>query len=153
VSSDFANLFTRAQQTRDLSPLSPLIDAVPAARYLGLALELHGDDGNELRARLDFAPHIVGNALLPAIHGGVIGTLLESAAIYGLLWETRTGRVPKTISITIEFLRSAKATTTWAGTEISHQGRFVSRVRAFAWQDDPAKPVATATAHFLLARD
>jgi uncharacterized protein (TIGR00369 family) len=141
------DLFVRARDARDLSALT---NAVPVARYLGLGLELHGD---ELRARLDFSPHPVGNALLPAIHGGVLGTLLESAAIYGLLWDTRTGKVPKTISITIEFLRSARATTTWAGTEISHQGRFVSRVRAFACQDDPAKPVATATAHLLLARE
>jgi uncharacterized protein (TIGR00369 family) len=145
--ADLADLFSRARESGDLSPL---IAAVPVARYLGLALELHDD---QLRARLDFAPHLVGNALLPALHGGVLGTLLESAAIYGLLWETRTGRVPKTISITIEFLRTARATTTWAATEISHQGRHVSRVRAFAWQDEPAKPVATATAHFLLARD
>lgn len=145
--AELADLFSQAEKTGDLRPL---IDFVPAARYLGMALELHGDD---LRARLDFKPHLVGNPLLPAIHGGVIGTLLESAAIYGLLWETRTGRVPKTISITIEYLRPARPITTWAGTEISHQGRFVSRVRAFAWQEDPQKPVANATAHFLLARD
>jgi acyl-coenzyme A thioesterase PaaI-like protein len=50
--------------------------------------------------------------------------------------------MPKTISITVEYLRSAKATTTWARTEIIHHGRRVATVRGVAYQDDVAKPVA-----------
>jgi uncharacterized protein (TIGR00369 family) len=144
--ADLRSLLGDAERSGDLGPL---IDAVPCARFLGIRLEL---DADGLRARLDFAPHLVGNALLPALHGGVLGTLLESAAIYALLWDTRSPRVPKTISLTIDYLRSARAVTTFARTEISHQGRRVSTVRAFAWQDDPARPVATATVHCLLPR-
>jgi len=137
-------LVEAARQGGDLAPLTA---AIPAARFLGLAVERHGD---ELLTRLDFAPHLVGNALLPALHGGTIAALLESAAIYGLLWDTRSEGMPKTISITVEYLRSAKATTTWARTEIIHHGRRVATVRGVAYQDDVAKPVAAATVHLLV---
>jgi uncharacterized protein (TIGR00369 family) len=135
------------EAARQGGPLGPVTDAVPAARFLGLALERHGD---ELRTRLDYAPHLVGNATLPALHGGTMAALLESAAIYGLLWDTRSEGIPKTISITVEYLRSAKAMTTWARTEIIHHGRRVATVRGVAYQDDPGRPVAAATVHLLI---
>ncbi len=144
--SSLRALFEEARRTRDLQPL---VDAVPLSRFIGLALEL---EGGTLRARLDFDPRLVGNALLPALHGGVLGALLESTAIYALLWDAPSDRVPKTISLTVEYLRSAKPTTTWARTDVTRQGRRVATVRGIAWQDDPARPVAAANAHFLMAQ-
>jgi uncharacterized protein (TIGR00369 family) len=141
---DLKLLFEEARRTGELGPL---VDVVPCARFLGLVLE-PADGG--LRARLDFRPELVGNATLPALHGGVLGTLLESAAIYALLWETPAATVPKTVSLTIEFLHPARAQTTWARSEVSRQGRRVATVRAVAWQDDPGRPVAIASAHLLL---
>jgi uncharacterized protein (TIGR00369 family) len=139
-----AALFERARHTGDFSSL---VDAVPCARFLGLSIEPVGD---ELHARLEFAPHLVGNSLLPALHGGTIGTLLESVAIFALLWESPAGGVPRTINVTIEYLRTARTVTTWARAEITRQGRRVATVRALAWQDDPSRPVAAANAHFLV---
>jgi uncharacterized protein (TIGR00369 family) len=143
-----ADLLALLENARRTGDVGSLIAAVPCARFLGLALE-RVDGG--LRTRLDFAPHLIGNALLPALHGGAIGALLESAAIFGLLWETDASRLPKTISVTIEYLRSARARTTWARTEITRQGQRVATVRALAYQEDPARLVAAANAHFLLA--
>jgi acyl-coenzyme A thioesterase PaaI-like protein len=40
---------------------------------------------------------------------------------------------------------------TFARAIITKHGRRVANVRAEAWQDDPARPVAAAHAHFLLA--
>ncbi len=143
------DLRTLVEEARRTGVPAPLVDAVPFARFLGLGLEL---DGSGLVTRLDYTPPLIGNALLPALHGGVLGALLESAAIYGLLWETPSDRVPKTISLTVEYLRSARATTTWARTDVTRQGRRVATVRALAWQDDPGRPVAAANAHFLMGR-
>src|SRR5262245_57208852 len=123
---DIQAKFEEARRTRDPAPL---VEMVPCARFLGLALELEGD---ELRARLDYAPQLVGNSLLPALHGGVLGTLLESAAIYALLWDTPAKELPKTISLTIEFLHPARPRTTWARSEVTRQGRRVATVRASA---------------------
>ena len=141
-------LLDRARRTGDFGPM---VEAVPYARFLGISVE-PGPTG-ELLARLRSAPHVVGNALLPALHGGAISALLESAAIFGLLWETREAEVlatPRTISITIEYLRSARTVDTLARAEITRHGRRVAAVRTVAWQEDPSKPVAAANVHFLL---
>jgi uncharacterized protein (TIGR00369 family) len=146
--STMRELLVQARRTGDFGPLA---EAVPYARFVGLGVET--SPSGELVTRLRAAPHVIGNALLPALHGGAISALLESAAIFGLLWETRDAEViatPRTISITIEYLRSARTVDTLARAEITRQGRRVAAVRAVAWQEDPAKPVAAANAHFLL---
>ena len=60
--------------------------------------------------------------------------------------------VPKTINITVEYLRSGKPQDTFARAVFTKHGRRVANVRAYAWQDDPTKPVAAANAHFLLVQ-
>jgi acyl-coenzyme A thioesterase PaaI-like protein len=66
------------------------------------------------------------------------------------MWMADTLRVPKTINITVEYLRSGKPQDTFARCEITRQGRRVANVRVVAWQEDRAKPIAAATAHLLL---
>jgi acyl-coenzyme A thioesterase PaaI-like protein len=58
--------------------------------------------------------------------------------------------VPKTITITIDYLRSARPVDTFARGIVTKQGRRVANVRVEAWQEDPAQPVAAANAHFLV---
>ncbi len=146
-----AELLALLEAARAGGDLGALSAAVPAARFLGLVVE-RAEDG-DLRTRLDFSPHLVGNSLIPALHGGAIGTLLESTAIFALLWEGGSTGLPRTINVTIEYLRTARTVTTWGRAEITKQGRRVATVRAMAWQDDPARPVAAANAHFLLPGD
>ena len=145
--TDLGPLIELARTTGDFRPF---VEAIPFARFLGITVE---PDGEELVTKMTFAPHLVGNALLPALHGGTLGALLESAAIFGVLWESRKqpiGRGLKIINITVEYLRSARVTDTFARAEITRQGRRVATVRSFAWQEDRDKPVAVANAHFLL---
>ena len=78
--------------------------------------------------------------MLPALHGGVIGSLLETAAIAQVIWELRTPRLPKPVDITIDYLRSGRAVTSYARARIAKQGRRVVNVHAEMWQDDEAKP-------------
>jgi uncharacterized protein (TIGR00369 family) len=142
---DLKALLAHARATGELGPL---IAAIPAARFLQLSGEL-GPDG--LRARMTFSPHLVGNSLLPALHGGTLGALLESTAVFALLLEGEPpAALPRIINLTVEYLRSARAVDTFARAEITRQGRRVATVRAYAWQDDPERPVAAANAHFLL---
>jgi acyl-coenzyme A thioesterase PaaI-like protein len=78
---------------------------------------------------------------------------MESTAIFKLLWQGETTTVPKTINITVEYLRSARAEDVFARAVFTRHGRRVANVRVFAFQDDPERPVAVATAHFLLVQD
>ncbi|WP_290818359.1 PaaI family thioesterase [Ferrovibrio sp.] len=84
------------------------------------------------------------------MHGGVVGALLESAAIVQLIWSADADRIPKIIDLQVDYLRSARPVETFARAIITKHGRRVANVRAEAWQDDPARPVAAAHAHFLL---
>lgn len=141
-----------SQRTRTTEEVRALLEAIPYCRFIGITVE-DGSDGG-IVSRLRFGEQIVGNAALPAIHGGVIGAFLETAAIVELLRLTPDdGTLPKPVDITIAYLRSARAVDTFARTIVTKHGRRVVNVRVEAWQDDPARPVATAQGHFLVARD
>jgi uncharacterized protein (TIGR00369 family) len=127
-----------------------ILDAVPYSQFLGLQASLQG---GELITTMRYADHLIGNPALPALHGGTLGALLESAAIFELLWRAETIVLPKTITFTVDFLRSGAARDTYASATITRQGRRVANVRVEAWQQDRATPVATAHAIFLVMRD
>jgi len=124
-----------------------LQEAIPYAQFMGITAELV--DGDVI-GRMRYSDHLVGNATVPALHGGTLGALMETTAIFKLLWRGETTTVPKTINITVEYLRSACPQDVLARAEFTRCGRRVANVRVFAWQDDPNHPVAVASAHFLL---
>ncbi len=137
-------LLAEARASRDFSAV---VRAIPFASFLGMDLV---EEGSDLVAKLRFAPHLVGNPMIPALHGGTLGALLESIAIFAILADLEGPKGPKTISITVEYLRSARPVDTFARAEVVRQGRRVATVRSFAWQDDPKKPVAAANVQLLL---
>jgi uncharacterized protein (TIGR00369 family) len=132
---------------RDTGDFTGIQEAIPYARFMGITAELA--DGDVI-GQMRYSDHLVGNASLPALHGGTLGALMESTAIFKLLWHGETTEVPKTINITVEYLRSARPEDVFARAEFTRHGRRVANVRVFAYQDDPQRPVAVATAHFLL---
>ncbi len=127
--------------------MSRVLDAIPYARFLGVTVERV--DG-ALECVLPFRQEIVGNPILPAIHGGVIGAFLELTATLRVIDESGSERVPKPINFAIDYLRSAGPTTTRARADIFKFGRRVAVVRVVAWQDDPARPVAAGNGKFLV---
>src|SRR4029453_7325282 len=115
------------------------LQRVPYIRFLGMRVEMAGD---EMTAVLPFADHLVGNPMLPALHGGVIGAFLEMTALAQLSLAQPAGRIPKTIDVTIECLRSARAQDTYARATLRKLGRRVANVQVEAWQEGRAHPGA-----------
>ncbi len=142
-------LVERLAEAKRTSNYDGLIDAIPYARFLGLGCAMVGD---ELITTLRYADHLIGNPSLPALHGGTLGALLESAAIFELLWRAETIVLPKTITLTVDYLRSGAPVDTHARGIVTRQGRRVTNVRMEAWQGDRGTPVATAHAIFLVMR-
>ena len=143
---------TPTQVLRTTAEVRALLEAIPYCGFLGITVE-DGPDGG-IVSRMRFGPQIVGNAALPAIHGGAIGAFLETAAIVEVLRISPAGgALPKPVDLTIAYLRSGRAVDTLARTIVTKHGRRVVNVRVEAWQDDPARPIATAQGHFLVARD
>jgi uncharacterized protein (TIGR00369 family) len=91
--------------------------------------------------------------MLPALHGGVIGAFLEMTALAQLSLTQPARRVPKTIDITIEYLRPGRAQETYARAILRKVGRRVANVQVEAWQDSRSSPVAGMTGHFLLRQE
>jgi len=124
------------------------LDIIPYARFLGV--EAERTDG-VLECVLPFRQEIVGNAALPAVHGGVLGAFLELTALLRLLDENAGGPVPKPITFSIDYLRSAGPLPTRARAEIFKLGRRIANVRVVAWQDDRSRPVVAGNGKFLLS--
>jgi len=118
----------------------------PFSRCLGIRVEADG------WLVMPFSPGIIGNPILPAIHGGITGAFLETTAIVGVMSELGVRAFPKPIGLTINYLRSGRAIDSHASVSIVKQGRRVIAFEAKAWQDDPAKPIASAFGHFMLRR-
>jgi uncharacterized protein (TIGR00369 family) len=128
--------------------VAQLLGAVPYCRHLGIAGEVQEE---RVRLTMPFAPHLVGNPMLPALHGGVIGSLLESAAIAQVMFDLGPGSKPRPVDVTIDYLRSGRAVTSYAQARIAKQGRRVVNVHAEMWQEDEAKPIAALRGHFLIS--
>lgn len=127
---------------------SALLAVVPYAAYLGLRFDFSA--GAPL-LRLPYKPELIGNSRLPALHGGVVASFMESAALLHLLLLLDEQRIPKSIDFSIDYLRSAHAEESYASCAVERLGRRVAQVQVRCWQGDPARPVALARAHFLLA--
>lgn len=122
------------------------IEKIPYAQFLGLRVELKGD---ELTLVLPFSQHLVGNPMLPALHGGVVGALLEVTALTQLAIASKSESFPKTIDIGIDYLRSGRPVDTFARARVVKIGRRVANVQAEAWQGEKSQPIATLHGHFM----
>lgn len=124
------------------------LQKIPYAQVLGAKARIVGD---ELQLVLPFSEDIIGNPVLPAIHGGVIGGFMETMAITQLLLTSGTAVIPKPIGINVDYLRRGKPAETYARAVITKHGSRVVNVRVVAWQDNPEKPIATLHGHFMMA--
>lgn len=154
------------KQRRDAA-LRALVEGVPYIRFMGIEFDRRGD---ELTGVMPFDEKLIGNPLLPALHGGATAAFLEVTSIITLSWsmlwdEMESGalavetfeagalpRLPKTIDFTVDYLRSGLPRDAYARAVVTRSGRRYASVRAEAWQDNRARPFAQATGHFLMPR-
>jgi acyl-coenzyme A thioesterase PaaI-like protein len=102
--------------------------------------------------RLDFRHELEGRP--GAWHGGAIAGLLETAGYAALSAElARLGRDPllKPINITVQYLSTGRTRTSYARARLVRLGRRNANLAVEAWQDDPAKPIASAVMNILMA--
>ena len=152
------------KQRRD-AVLKSLVEHIPYINYMGISFDRRGD---ELTAIMPFRENLIGNPMLPALHGGTTAGLLEVTALVGLAWtslweDMESGvftieniennelpRMPKTIDFTIDYLRSGLPRDAYARALVTRSGRRYASVRAEAWQDNRSKEFAHAHGHFLM---
>ena len=128
--------------------LQAVLARIPYARFLGVEAQLAGD---EMTAVMRFSERLIGNPMLPAIHGGVLGAFMEITALAQLSISQGPARQPKPVDVTVEYLRSARPVDTFARASVRRAGRRIANVQVEAWQDSRAQPVAALHGHFLIA--
>jgi acyl-coenzyme A thioesterase PaaI-like protein len=145
--------------------LGALVGGVPYMRFLGIGFDRRGD---ELTGVLNYDDKLIGNPLLPALHGGVTAAFLEVTAIVTLSWQMiwddmeagrldaerltpeALPRLPKTIDLTVDYLRSGLPRDAYARARLNRSGRRYASVHVEAWQDNRARLFAQGTGHFLM---
>lgn len=155
-------------KTRRNGALQALVQSIPYAQWLGIEFERFGD---ELTAILRYDQRLIGNPLLPALHGGAIAAFLEVSAIVELTWTQiwaavedgrmvpdvqlpdSLPRLPKTVDFTVDYLRSGLPRDAYARARVVRSGRRIASVHVEAWQDNRSKLFAQATGHFMMAGD
>lgn len=119
----------------------------PYARTLGLTLSRETG-----RALVTMAPGEGVSGRPGFLHGGAISGLLDYAAWVTLMDALAgDGRI-KPISITVDFMRGGKLEDAHASAQVVRLGRRIANVVATAWQEDEAKPIASANLKFLIVR-
>ncbi len=147
------------KQRRD-ALLKSLVGGVPYIGFLGIQFDRRGD---ELTAVMPFTDALIGNPILPALHGGATAAFLEVAAIIELAWTSMwdgmeaegavpedTIRLPKTIDFTVDYLRAGLPRDAYARARVNRSGRRYASVHVEAWQDNRSRLFAQATGHFLM---
>ena len=152
------------KQRRDAA-LNALVGGVPFIRFLGIEFARRGD---ELTATLPYDGKLIGNPVLPALHGGATAAFLEVTAIielsWSLLWaDLEAGRIdaaridranlpklPKTIDFSVDYLRTGLPRDAYARARVNRSGRRYASVHVEAWQDNRSRLFAQATGHFLM---
>ena len=152
-------------KSRRDAALAWLVGSVPYAAFLGIRFDRRGD---ELTAHLPFDEALIGNPILPALHGGATAAFLETAAIIELSWaslwaQMEAGQIdisaltpgqwpvlPKTIDFTVDYLRTGLPRDAYARARVTRSGRRYASVQVEAWQDNRDKPFAMALVHLLM---
>ncbi len=141
------SLVAALEKVSDTAQLNTLIETIPYARLIGMQGQLMGDDVHFI---LPPAKTNIGNPMLPAIHGGVIGGFMDTAAVIHLMLLMDKPKIPAIIDFSLDYVRTGQLRETYAECQVHRQGRRVANVSINAWQTQRDKPIATARAHFLL---
>jgi acyl-coenzyme A thioesterase PaaI-like protein len=119
---------------------------VPYVQMLGFDVTW---EATGLLGHLPFAEHLIGNPLVPALHGGVIAALLHFTAAAQLMLETQSETIPQILTCTIEYLGSPDLQDSHASATVISQSRRFANLRASATQPYSGKLIAAATMQFL----
>lgn len=151
------------KQRRDAA-LNALVSGVPYIRFLNITFDRRGD---ELTGVMTFDDKLIGNPMLPALHGGATSAFLEVTSMITLSWmwlweDIESGaldaatlaqnlpRLPKTVDFTVDYLRSGLPRDAYARARVNRSGRRYASVHVEGWQDNREKLFAQATGHFVM---
>lgn len=132
-----------------LSQLAAAFEGIPHCRELGL--KIISLQPRRAVMELDYSERFIGNSQTGVIHGGIISTVVDTAAGLAASASIPVKSAVATLDLRIDYLKPAlpgKAIT--AEAECYRLTKSVAFVRALAHQGDRDDPVAHCVASFML---
>ncbi|RZJ01138.1 MAG: PaaI family thioesterase [Brevundimonas sp.] len=136
------------------SPLIPLLPqlASAAAHTHALGFVYEGLDGDRVRLRVPWREDLVGDPETGVLAGGLVTTLLDHVG--GLAVWVALDRFEgiATLDLRVDYMRPAEPRRDLiAEARCYRLTRSIAFVRAWAFEDEPANPVAAAQGSYMLA--
>jgi uncharacterized protein (TIGR00369 family) len=125
--------------------LQRMLDASPVHRALRLRVVRADDAGVRLEA--ETGPEHTGEDGGQFLHGGVVATLLDTAATFALI--QATGVDWGTVDLRVDFVRPAPAGALYADATAVHAGRRLGRASAQLSDPSTTRLLASATGTFV----
>jgi uncharacterized protein (TIGR00369 family) len=128
-----------------------LEDLVPFNKFLGMRIAEAGD--GFLRLELPFRPEFIGDQARPALHGGVISTLIDTCGGFAVWTKIAVDDRVSTIDLRVDYLSPGAPEALIAEARVVRVGNrvAVTDVRVFQ-PSDPDRTVATGKAVYNIKR-
>ena len=123
---------------------------IPFNKFLGI--EVLSLEEGFASLRLPFREHLVGDPFRPALHGGTLSTLADTAGGGAVFSATELGSRVSTIDLRIDYLMPARLDDVIADAKVVRMGNRVGVTRIVLWQapeegsDEERSVIAESTA-------
>jgi uncharacterized protein (TIGR00369 family) len=124
---------------------------IPFNRFLGIRLDASGD--GFVRLRLPFRPELIGDPVRPALHGGVISTLVDAAGGLAVWTRIQFDDRVSTIDLRVDYLAPGAPDELLAEATVVRLGNRVAVVDVRCTQpSSPERVVATGKGVYNIKR-
>ena len=108
-------------------------EGIPFNRFLGLQCEALGPGKATLR--MPFREELIGAPHRPALHGGTLSALADTAGGAALFSDVDLDARISTIDLRIDYLRPGRLDDVWAEAKVVRRGNRVGVTRITVWQN------------------
>jgi uncharacterized protein (TIGR00369 family) len=108
-------------------------EGIPFNRFLGLRCEDLGPGTATLR--MPFREELIGDPHRPALHGGTLSALADTAGGAALFSDVDLDARVSTIDLRIDYLRPGRLDDVWAEAKVVRRGNRVGVTRITVWQN------------------
>ena len=123
---------------------------VPFNRFLGI--EIRSLEPGKALLYLPFREEFIGDSTRPALHGGVISSLMDTAGGVAAWTSLEEQDRLSTVDILVDYLRPADRAALLAEGKLIRIGDRVAAVEIKVWQEGNEEPVASGRAVYNVVR-
>lgn len=134
-----------------LTTLLPQL-ASGAAHTHALGFQYEGLEGDRVRLRVPYRENLVGDPETGVLAGGLVTTLLDHVGGLAVWVGLKTYQPIATLDLRVDYMRTAiPGSDLIAEARCYRLTRSIGFVRAWAFEDDPADPVAAAQSAYVIS--